>query len=82
MSIQSAKDLPQSEFVSWVVGLVGVTMAVVVCVLWLDRPVALLAYEWFGHHRAVQHLAETPSFFHPLIVLAFALVLMRWMLAH
>jgi membrane-associated phospholipid phosphatase len=82
MSIQSIKDFLQSGFGIWLVGLAGVTMAVVVCVLWLDRPIALLAYEWFGHHRAVQRLAETPGFFGPLVVLAFALMLARWMMAH
>jgi membrane-associated phospholipid phosphatase len=81
MSIKSAKSLLQSGFGIWLVGLAGVTAAVVVCVLWLDRPIALLAYEWFGRHRAVQRLAETPGFFGPLVVLAFAVLLMRWMLA-
>jgi hypothetical protein len=56
-------------------------MAVIVCVLWLDRPIAFFVYEWLGHHRALQLLVETPSFFGPLIVLAFAVLLMRWMLA-
>jgi membrane-associated phospholipid phosphatase len=81
MSIQSAKDLLQSGLGAWLVGLAGVTIAVVVCVLWLDRPIALLAYEWFGRHRAVQRLGETPGFFGPLVILAFSVLLVRWMLA-
>ena len=76
-----AKSLVQSGFGIWVVSLASVAMAVVVCVIWLDRPIAVLAYEWFGRHRAVQHLAETPSFFGPLVVLAFAVLLVRWTLA-
>src|SRR5262249_50219976 len=51
MSIQSVKDLLQSGLGVWLVGLAGVTIAVIVCVLWLDRPIAFLAYEWFGRHR-------------------------------
>jgi len=82
MSIQSAKGFLQSGFGIWLVGLAGITIAVVVCVLWLDRPIALLGYGWFGRHRILQHLAETPSFFSPLIVLAFALMIVRWMMAH
>ena len=81
MSIQSVKRLLQSGFGIWLVALGGVAMAVIVCVLWLDRPVALLAYEWFGRYRSVQHLVDTPSFFGPLILLIFAVLLMRWMLA-
>jgi len=80
ISIQSVKDLLQSGLSAWLVGLAGVTIAVVVCVLWLDRPIALLAYEWFGRHRAVQRLVETPGFFGPLVVLAFSVLLVRWML--
>jgi membrane-associated phospholipid phosphatase len=81
MSIQSAKNLLRSGFGVWLTGLAGVTMAVVVCVFWLDRPIALLAYESFGRHRAAQRLAETPGIFGPLVVLAFAVLLVRWMLA-
>ena len=81
MSFPRAKSPLQSDFGIWIAALGGVTMAVIVCVLWLDRPIALLAYEWLGHHRALQHLVETPSFFGPLIVLAFAVLLLRWMLA-
>ena len=54
--------------------LASVAMAVAACVIWFDRPIALLAYEWFGRHRAVQHLAGTPGFFGPLVVLAFAVL--------
>jgi membrane-associated phospholipid phosphatase len=82
MSIQSVKRLLQSGFGIWLFGFAVVTLAVVVCVLWLDRPIALIAYERFGRHRILQHLTETPSFFGPLIVLAFALMLVRSMLAH
>jgi membrane-associated phospholipid phosphatase len=81
MAFPRAKSLLQSGFGIWLVALGGVAMAVIVCVFWLDRPIALLAYEWFGRYRALQHLAETPSFFGPLIVLLFAVLLMRWMLA-
>jgi membrane-associated phospholipid phosphatase len=52
MSFPGAKSLLQSGFGIWLVALGGVTLAVIVCVLWLDRPIALLAYEWFGRHRA------------------------------
>src|SRR6516225_5484285 len=48
---------------------------------WLDRPIALLAYVWFGHYRIVQHLGETTDFFGLLVVLGFAALLARWMLA-
>ena len=81
MSFPRAMSLLQSAFAIWLLALGGVTLTVIVSVLWLDRPIALLAYEWLGHHRGVQHLVETPSFFGPLIVLAFAVLLLRWMLA-
>ena len=81
MSIQPTKSLLQSGFGTWLASLAGVSVAVVISVLWLDRPIALLAYGWFGRYRSVQHLAETPGFFGPLIVLAFAVLLARWMLA-
>ena len=48
-------------------------MAVVVCVIWLDRPIAVLAYEWFGRHRAVRRLAGR-QLLGPLVVLAFAVL--------
>jgi hypothetical protein len=51
----------QSGFVVWLISLAGVSAAVIVSVLWLDRPIALLAYEWFGHYRTLQLLAGTPS---------------------
>jgi membrane-associated phospholipid phosphatase len=81
MSIQSAKSFLQSGLGIWLVGLAGTTVAVVVCVLWLDRPIALLGYEWFGRHRSVQRLAETPGLFGPLVVLTFAILVARGMLA-
>jgi membrane-associated phospholipid phosphatase len=81
MSSNSAKILVQSGFVVWLVSFAGVSVAVIFSVLWLDRPIALLAYEWFGRYRTVQHLVETPSFFGPVIVLAFAFLLARWKLA-
>jgi membrane-associated phospholipid phosphatase len=81
MSIDRAKILAQSGFVVWLVSLAGVSAAVIVSVLWLDRPIALVAYEWFGHYRPMQHLAETPSFFGSLEVLAFAVLVVRWILA-
>ena len=81
MSIESTKRLVQSGFGIWLASLASVAMAVVACVIWFDRPIALLAYEWFGRHRAVQHLAGTPGFFGPLVVLAFAVLLVRWFLA-
>jgi membrane-associated phospholipid phosphatase len=81
MSIESTKRLVQSGFGIWLASLASVAMAVAACVIWLDRPIALLAYELFGRHRAVQHLAGTPGFFGPLVVLAFAILLVRWFLA-
>ena len=81
MSIGRTKRLVQSGFGIWLASLASVAMAVVACVIWFDRPIALLAYEWFGRHRAVQHLAGTPGFFGPLVLLAFAVLLMRWFLA-
>jgi len=77
MSIESAKSLLQSGFGIWLASFAGVAVAVVVCMTWLDRPIAPLAYEWLGRHRAVQHFAETPGFFGPLVVLAFAVLLLR-----
>jgi hypothetical protein len=61
MSIESTKRLVQSGFGIWLASLASVAMAVAACVIWLDRPIALLAYELFGRHRAVQHLAGTPG---------------------
>ena len=81
MSINSAKSVMQSGFVVWLVSLAGVSAAVIVSVPWLDRPVALLAYGWFGNYRTVQHLGETTDFFGHLVVLGFAVLLARWMLA-
>jgi membrane-associated phospholipid phosphatase len=81
MLIESTKRLVQSGFGIWLASLASVAMAVVACVIWFDRPIALLAYEWFGRHRSVQHLAGTPGFFGPLVVLAFAVLLVRWFLA-
>ena len=81
MSINSTKNHMQSGFVVWLVSLAGVSAAVIVSVLWLDRPIALLAYGWFGHYRSLQRLTETPSFFGPLEVLAFAVLVVRWLLA-
>ena len=74
MSINSAKKIMQSGFVVWLISLAGVSAAVIVSVLWLDRPIALLAYEWFGHDCTLQRLAETPSPFGPLEVLVFAVL--------
>ena len=74
MSINGAKNHMQSGFFIWLVSLAGVSAAVIVSVLWLDRPIALLAYGWFGHYRSLQRLTETPSFFGPLEVLAFAVL--------
>jgi membrane-associated phospholipid phosphatase len=81
MSTNNAKNLMQSGFVVWLVSLAGVSAAVIVSVLWLDRPIALLAYGWFGLYRTVQHLGETTDFFGHLVVLGFAVLLARWMLA-
>jgi membrane-associated phospholipid phosphatase len=81
MWIERTKRLVRSGFCIWLASLAGVTMAVAACVIWFDRPIALLAYEWSGRHRAVQHLAGTPGFFGPLVVLAFAVLLVRWFLA-
>jgi membrane-associated phospholipid phosphatase len=81
MSINSAKRVMQSGFVVWLISLAGVSAAVIVSVLWLDRPIALLAYEWFGHYRILQRLTETPSPFGSLEVLAFAILVVRWLLA-
>jgi membrane-associated phospholipid phosphatase len=81
MSFESTKRLVRSGFGIWLTSLASVAMVVVACVIWFDRPIALLAYEWFGRHRAVQHLAGTPGFFGPLAVLAFAVLLVRWFLA-
>jgi membrane-associated phospholipid phosphatase len=81
MWIERTKRLVRSGFGIWLASLASVAMAVVACVIWLDRPIALLAYEWFGRHRAVQHLVGTPGFFGPLVVLAFAILLVRWSLA-
>src|SRR4029077_6842650 len=81
MWIERTKRLVRSGICIWLASLAGVAMAVVACVIWFDRPIALLAYEWFGRHRAVQHLAGTPGFFGPLVVLGFAVLLVRWFLA-
>jgi membrane-associated phospholipid phosphatase len=81
MSIESTKRLLQSRFGIWLASLASVAIAVIACVIWVDRPLALLAYEWFGRHRSVQHLAGTPGLFGPLAVLAFAVLLVRWFLA-
>lgn len=81
MSFLRPKKLVHSGFAMWLSALSAVTIIVIVCVLWLDRPVALFAYEWFGRHRAVRQLVETPSLFGPLIVLVFAALVMRWLLA-
>jgi membrane-associated phospholipid phosphatase len=81
MSIESAKSLVQSGLGMWLASLASVAIAVAACVIWFDRPIALLAHEWFGRHRAVQHLAGTPGLFGPLVVLAFAVLLVRWFLA-
>jgi membrane-associated phospholipid phosphatase len=81
MWIERTKRLVRSGFCIWLASLACVATAVVACVIWLDRPIALLAYEWFGRHRAVQHLSGTPGFFGPLVVLAFAVLLVRSFLA-
>jgi membrane-associated phospholipid phosphatase len=81
MSIKSAKSLLQSGFGVWLAFFLGVIVAVIVSVLWLDRPIALLAYEWFGHYRVLQRLTEAPGFFGPLEVLAFTVLVVRWLLA-
>jgi membrane-associated phospholipid phosphatase len=81
MSFESTKRLVRSGFGIWLTSLASVAMVVVACVIWFDRPIALLAYECFGRHRAVQHLAGMPGFFGPLAVLAFTVLLVRWFLA-
>jgi membrane-associated phospholipid phosphatase len=81
MSFESTKRFVRSGFGIWLASLAGVAMVVVACVIWFDRPIALLAYEWFGRHRSVQHLVGTPGLFGPLVVLAFAVLLVRWFLA-
>jgi membrane-associated phospholipid phosphatase len=81
MSFERKKHPVRSGFGIWLASLASVAMVVVACVIWVDRPIALLAYEWFGRHRSVQHLAGTPGFFGPLAILAFTVLLVRWLMA-
>ena len=45
-------------FKIWLVGLVGTAVVILVCVQWIDRPIALWIFDVFGGRRIPTHLAD------------------------
>ena len=50
---------------------------IVASVAWLDRPIAYFVHDAFGQYLIVGSFTETPSFFSPLAVLVFLIVVAR-----
>jgi membrane-associated phospholipid phosphatase len=46
-----------------IAGVVIALAAIAICVAWLDRPIASLSYEIFGHNYRLRAMTRSPSFF-------------------
>jgi membrane-associated phospholipid phosphatase len=58
-------------FRDWSLGLLGTVAAVIVCYLWLDRPIAQLAHEELAPFHLFERLTLIPEALTPLAVVAF-----------
>jgi membrane-associated phospholipid phosphatase len=57
----------------WLIALLLTALAVVVCYLWFDRPLALLAHAHNAQREAFASLTHIPDLLNPLSVIAFVL---------
>lgn len=55
----------------WLIALLLTALAVVVCYLWVDRPLALLAHAHNAQREAFASLTHIPDLLNPLSVIAF-----------
>jgi len=55
----------------WLIALLLTALAVVVCYLWVDRPLALLAHAHNAQREAFASLTHLPDLLNPLSVIAF-----------
>jgi membrane-associated phospholipid phosphatase len=61
----------------WVAGSLGMTLCVIVCAAWLDRPIAYFMHAVFGRVEFLGRFTGTPSFFSPLAILVLLAFLAR-----
>jgi membrane-associated phospholipid phosphatase len=61
----------------WLLGFATTVVAVLVSVAHLDRPVALIAQDWFGGLPVVTAFMLTAGFFNALVIAVLALVALR-----
>jgi membrane-associated phospholipid phosphatase len=62
---------------NWSLGFLGTAIAVVVCYLWLDRPIAHFAHEQLQSFHPFEKLTLIPEALTPLAVVAFVLLGLR-----
>ena len=56
----------------WLLALLLTALAVVICYLWIDRPLALLVHAYGSHRASFARLTQIPEPLNPLAVAAFA----------
>lgn len=56
---------------TWILGFVATVAAVVICYLWIDRPVSLIAHEHFAPFKLFERLTYIPDVISVLAVIAF-----------
>jgi membrane-associated phospholipid phosphatase len=61
----------------WSLGLLGTAIAVVVCYLWLDRPIAHLAHDHIQQYRLFEKITLIPEGLVPLAAVVFVIVGLR-----
>ncbi|HEY6255193.1 MAG TPA: phosphatase PAP2 family protein [Xanthobacteraceae bacterium] len=61
----------------WSIGFLGTVVAVIVCYLWLDRPIAHLAHDALQQFHLFQKLTLIPDALIPIAVVAFAALALR-----
>jgi membrane-associated phospholipid phosphatase len=57
----------------WLIALLLTAAAVVVCYLWIDRPLALFAHAHSGHRETFARLTHIPDLLNPLAAIAFVI---------
>ena len=62
-----------NAFYRWLIALALTAAAVVICYLWVDRPLALFAHAHTDHREAFASLTHIPDLLNPLGVIAFVL---------
>jgi membrane-associated phospholipid phosphatase len=70
------------ELRNWSIAAVATALAIVICVQFLDRPIAWFCYRFFGHLMFARQFAGAPSFFGPLEIVVLSIFLFRRILLY